>query len=123
MTYGDFFSEGNSDSWTQNIVLPFQPDFVIIRSISYWGSQEDPPDLYLIWSDITNDYLGSFVVFPNSTQSQILPYTASPFLVFGLKNNPQPSGSIGFKVMNFNQAGSGLVGSLCLNAEFIKLRR
>jgi hypothetical protein len=57
--YQDFSA---TTDFYQKLNINNQPDECIIRSISYSGPTTDSSGGYLIWSDMINDFIGSFAV-------------------------------------------------------------
>jgi hypothetical protein len=49
-------------SFLQNVHVAFKPDECIVRAISYTGPNTDGTGVYLIWSDLINDFIGTFGV-------------------------------------------------------------
>jgi len=55
--YQDF---SHSNEIIVNPRILVQPDVCIIRSISYCGLYSNMPGVFMIWSDLNNDFIGSF---------------------------------------------------------------
>ena len=91
------------------------PDEVIIRAINFRGDSNDE-NLYLIWCNLTNDYIGSFCGgslsphFPQTTikLNSLVPHTLE-FKIY----TPSISGDIYADVMT---------GELAIHMDFIKYR-
>jgi hypothetical protein len=49
-------------SFSQNVQIPFMPDYMIVRGINYSPDNADPAEGYLIYCDLVSDYIGSFIV-------------------------------------------------------------
>ena len=58
-----FYSDLTSSAgyWTQNINIPFSPDEIIVRQISYSGPGAED-GTFLIRSSLNYDFIGSFAV-------------------------------------------------------------
>jgi hypothetical protein len=97
----------------------FTPDEIIVRGINFNGIlAESDHNMYLLWSNITNDYIGSFYGGSKST--------FSPQSVFKLTS--PISNMIEFKVFTPNGGDTvrleeALKGDLAIHLDFIKYKR
>ncbi len=50
--------------------LHFQPDLAVIRNITFNTNRASiDPNIFLIWSDLTNDFIGTFVGFDGNVSA------------------------------------------------------
>ena len=111
-------------AWNTNTNLQFIPDEIIVRQISYNGPPID--GVYMIWSTLINDYIGSFSLSeasgflsssvnvtpntriqcsPNSTMQSI------QFQIHSIDSNSKPISS------------SDLTGKIIINLDFIAYKK
>lgn len=112
--------------FTQNVIINNQPDECVVRSISYAGDETvDPKGTYLIWSDLINDYVGSFSI-GNNVALDYLAINTNPQTRIFLKNKPLASNSTlrfavhSVGVGNRVSAVVALSGELAVCLDFIK---
>jgi hypothetical protein len=104
---------------TQQLTLmpDFQPDQAIVRAINFNGEPTDA-NMYLIWSNMTNDYIGSFCGgnisphFPHSTFH--LPSSIPNFLEFKILS---PIGN------NQVRSVEDLKGDLVIHIDLVKYKK
>jgi hypothetical protein len=112
-------------SWIQNTRLSFVPDEVRVRQITYHG----PPTgdgAFMIWSSVTNDYIGSFSV-AEATGFTSVAVNVTPNTVIKLLPN-SINQSLTFQIHSINGSGvpfasNNLTGQIMINLDFIRYVR
>jgi hypothetical protein len=111
----------------QNVTINNQPDECIIRSINYAGPSTDTTGVYLIWSDLINDFIGSFAVRTDGTTGQA--FNLNPQIKLLLTNKQVPSNlhfvlyTVGNGSRVVIQAGTLLSGDLSISMDFIQYKK
>ncbi len=111
------FAASAGEFSTQLTSMPdYNPDEVIIRALNFNGDVADG-NLYLVWSNLTNDYIGSFC---GGSLSPHFPQTKIHL------NSPVPN-RLEFKL--FTAIGgaalqvTSMTGDLAIHMDFIKYKR
>ena len=112
-------------TWYQNSNLTFQPDEMVVRQITYNG----PPLLdncYMIWSNITNDFIGSFAVNENS-QNVSTCANVTPGTVIKIAPNSVPQ-SLQFTLYTISSSNIPVVdtnslGMIIINLDFYSYKK
>ena len=129
--YNDLGALGATGRFNQNLNLNNQPSECIVRSISYCGYPSDTPGMYLIWSSIINDYIGSFAVKLNGTAAN---YTSNvnmtPQTLLTFQNPTGVNNQVQFIIMTIEN-GTGLaiavtnqlIGELAIGLDFIQYKK
>lgn len=125
------FSFGVTDFY-QKFNINNQPDECIIRSISYVGPIApllDIPGIYMIWSDLINDYICSFAI-DGKTSGSYWPaiINASPQIQIHLKQPINFSNNIRFVLYkvdpgNAINRSTFLLGQFSMNIDFITYKK
>lgn len=120
--YGDLVA---ASRFSQQINVPFDPDYMIVRNISYLPFDADDKGTYVIETNLLGgEYIGNFNVCPNVNELTIgrYPYIASPNLIFKLRK--PVNGFYTFTILNTpilkNQVA--LTGKLVISVDFVKLK-
>ena len=119
-----------STNFSQTVTINNLPDQCIVRSISYSGATTDTTGVYLIWSDIINDYIGSFVL-RNTVAADGHVFNSTPQTVIDLHNKPMNSNSslqfviyrVGVGERTPVPAGTSLIGEIAISLDFIKYKK
>jgi len=121
LVYGDFVDVPSS-TITQRIDIPFTPDYMIVKYISYSPVAVDQGSNYAIYSDIVGDYIGTFDITENSSGDDNLPYICSPNLYF--KINKPITGTCTFQIQisPIVKTEYALGGRLVIYLDFVKLK-
>lgn len=125
----------NSTDFTFN-VGPFtlNPDVCMVRSISYSGEADDIQGNYMIWSDITNDYIASFAIENksiNAADGETVPVVnLNPQSILLIKQAMMNSSERKFKIYHVAQGNKvvnpvtyQLFGELSITLEFITYKK
>ena len=104
--------------YNQLTLMPdFSPDQAIVRAINFNGEATDQ-NMYLIWSNLTNDYIGSFCggnISPHFPHTTIhLPSSIPNHLEFKILT---PIGN------NQVRAVDNLKGDLVVHIDFVKYKK
>jgi len=115
----------HSVNFTKDIKISFVPDYMVVRCITYFPVPDDTNGNYVIWSDLVSNYIGNFVNQIDDAETNNLPYVSTPGLVFSLANTPAVNGNFTFKIYEqpVTNVQSNLFGKLCINLDFIKLKK
>lgn len=118
-----------STDFYQNLSLYGDCSDCIVRSITYSGPAIAEQGCYLIWCDLVNDFIGSFAIIVNATDTTQNPINSNPQTHIHLRE-PLPSNStIHFKIYNVSAgnrqavATSTLSGDLAICLDFISYKK
>ena len=129
--YNDLGALGATGRFNQNLNLNNQPSECIVRSISYCGYPVDTPGMYLIWSSIINDYIGSFALRLNGTVANYtsnVNTTPQTLITF---QNPVGVNNLAQFIIMVVDPGTGLAvavtnqltGELAIGLDFIQYKK
>jgi hypothetical protein len=115
------FANGQSE-FTQNVSIPFIPDYMIVRGINYSPASTDTVDAYLLWSDLVGDFIGSFVINQQNATPTVQATTTALGQYF--KVGRPVTGDMLTRIMT-NVVGNGalhIAGRICIHLDFVKLK-
>lgn len=109
--------------------LSMNPDICIVRSISYAGQKNDVEGTFLIWSDIANDYIGSFATNKMDSDEQTTCINLSPQTVILTKQPIMNNTDRSFKIHQVDvgnkqiEADAQLYGDFSITLEFVTYKK
>jgi hypothetical protein len=92
------------------------PDVAVIRAIN-WNGQAVDGNLYLLWCNLTNDYVGSFcggALAPHFPQTHILLHAPVPTMLEFKLYTPTPTGVV--QIPN-------ITGDLAVHMDFVRYKK
>lgn len=112
-----FFNNSEGKITKQFVSIPnLNPDEVIIRSINFYGAGSSI--LYHIWSNLTNDYIGSFTSGSNNPQTSIRINGAIPSILEFKIFLPTATGDLYID----GGVNNTMLGTLAIHMDFIKYK-
>ena len=113
-----------ASSFSQNLYVPFTPDYVIVRGVTYAANNGDVAQTaYLIYTDLVSDHIGSFSINDLSAGGpgfQKESISIQQPLYFKLMK--PVSSDFTFTIKNSLTTPANLNGALAIHLEFIKLK-
>jgi hypothetical protein len=114
-----FALDGNT--FTQTLNVPFIPDFMIIKNVSYIPADDDTPIIYFLYSDMSPDCLASVVVCATGEGIINQPFINNPNSLIQLKK--PISGTVTFIFKDsLTTAVQTLGGQISVQIEFVRFK-
>ncbi len=122
---------GTDSDFYQAVNIANKPDQCIIRSITYAGPNTDIYGAYIIWSDLINDFIGSFSVSADTTAGSDVTFSATtcPQTTLHFPNPINNMSQIHFVIYGVNAGtrqaetlNGALSGDLVIQLDFIKYK-
>jgi len=111
--------------WDFKTGVVFPPDEIIVRQISYHGLPTSD-GIFMIWCNLTNNYIGSFSVSESSGFTSVAANVNPNTVIQCLPNTIATS--IQFQIHSINGVGvpfasNNLTGAIVINLDFCKYSR
>jgi hypothetical protein len=107
-------------SFTQNIHIPFIPDFMIVKYISYMPAAITNTS-WMIYTDMVNDSIGSVAIIEQPSDVNVFtPGNNSVNLLYQL--GKPISGTYTFTMRDTPSTSRGVAGTLIMNIEFYRFK-